>query len=252
MKQAVITPRAAGLAAANAKVSRALPTCQPSAKKSLACRASPESKTEVVFEPFQAVKGELTTVENLDNSTQSFARLDYHPECEAAINEQINIEYNISYVYHALHAFFDRDNVGLPGLAKYFKDGSDEERDHAQLLISFQNIRGGRVKLSGIVSPEMEYNHPDKGDALHAMELALSLEKLNFSKLRLLHDIACKHNDAHMADFIEGELLQDQARAVKENAVYVAMLRRLGKGHGTWHFDRYIREDATPVPALPA
>ena len=31
-----------------------------------------------------------------------------------------------------------RDNVGLPGLAKYFKDGSDEERDHAQLLISFQ------------------------------------------------------------------------------------------------------------------
>jgi len=39
-----------------------------------------------------------------------------------------------------------------------------------------QNIRGGRVKLSGIVSPEMEYNHPEKGDALHAMELALSLE----------------------------------------------------------------------------
>jgi len=31
-----------------------------------------------------------------------------------------------------------RDNVGLPGLAKYFKDGSDEERDHAQLLVTFQ------------------------------------------------------------------------------------------------------------------
>jgi len=54
------------------------------------------------------VKGELTTVENLDNTHQSFARLDYHEECEAAVNEQINIEYNISYVYHALHAFFDR------------------------------------------------------------------------------------------------------------------------------------------------
>ena len=26
----------------------------------------------------------------------------------------------------------------MPGLAKYFKDGSDEERDHAQLLITFQ------------------------------------------------------------------------------------------------------------------
>ena len=39
-----------------------------------------------------------------------------------------------------------------------------------------QNVRGGRVKLGGIVAPEMEYNHPDKGDALYAMELALSLE----------------------------------------------------------------------------
>ena len=54
------------------------------------------------------VKGELTTVEKVDSATQSFARLDYHEECEAAVNEQINIEYNISYVYHALHAFFDR------------------------------------------------------------------------------------------------------------------------------------------------
>jgi ferritin heavy chain len=245
----VITHQA-GLPAASLPARITVPTPR-TVQKRLVCRAAnPEGKTEVVFEPFQAVKGELTTVENLDNTHQSFARLDYHEECEAAVNEQINIEYNISYVYHALHAFFDRDNVGLPGLAKYFKDGSDEERDHAQLLVTFQNIRGGRVKLSGIVSPEMEYNHPEKGDALHAMELALSLEKLNFSKLRLLHDIACKHNDAHMADFIEGELLQDQARAVKENAVYVSMLRRLGKGHGTWHFDRYIRGDATPVPAL--
>ena len=41
---------------------------------------------------------------------------------------------------------------------------------------NLQNIRGGRVKLTGIVSPEMEFNHPEKGDALHAMELALSLE----------------------------------------------------------------------------
>jgi ferritin heavy chain len=43
-----------------------------------------------------------------------------------------------------------------------------------------------------------------KGDALYMMELVLSLEKLNFHKLRLLHDIACKHDDAEMADFIGG------------------------------------------------
>ena len=42
------------------------------------------------------VKGELSNVSSADTASQSLARLDYHPECEAAVNEQINIEYNIS------------------------------------------------------------------------------------------------------------------------------------------------------------
>ncbi len=53
------------------------------------------------------VKGELTAVSNFNNA-ESFARLDYHQECEAGVNEQINIELNIAYVYHSLFAYFDR------------------------------------------------------------------------------------------------------------------------------------------------
>lgn len=34
------------------------------------------------------------------------------------------------------------------------------------------------------------------------MELALSLEKLNFQKLRALHAVASKHEDASMSDFV--------------------------------------------------
>ena len=34
------------------------------------------------------------------------------------------------------------------------------------------------------------------------MELALSLEKLNFSKLRALHEVAEKHGDSQMCDFV--------------------------------------------------
>ena len=34
------------------------------------------------------------------------------------------------------------------------------------------------------------------------MELALSLEKLNFQKLRELHAVAAKHEDPSMTDFI--------------------------------------------------
>lgn len=31
-----------------------------------------------------------------------------------------SVEYNVSYVYHALYAYFDRDNVALKGLARLF------------------------------------------------------------------------------------------------------------------------------------
>jgi hypothetical protein len=35
------------------------------------------------------VQGELAVVAKTDDQCQSFARVNYHPECEAAINEQI-------------------------------------------------------------------------------------------------------------------------------------------------------------------
>ena len=41
-----------------------------------------------------------------------------------------------------------------------------------------------------------------QGDALYSMELALSLEKLNFIKLRELHRVAANAEDAQLADYI--------------------------------------------------
>ena len=56
----------------------------------------------------------------------------------------------MSYVYHALYSYFARDNVALPGFAAFFKAASAEEREHAELLMDYQNMRGGRVKLASI------------------------------------------------------------------------------------------------------
>jgi ferritin heavy chain len=193
----------------------------------------------VVFEPFSAVESELATTQKA-SSNASYGRTDFHPECEAAINEQINIEYNVSYVYHAMYTYFARDNVGLPGIAEFFKKESAEERHHAELLMEYQIKRGGAVKLETIMPPHTEFDHPDKGDALYAFELSLSLEKLNFQKLRGLHEVAEKHGDSQMCDFIEGSLLADQADSVYEVAEKVAQLRRVGKGLGVYVFDQEL------------
>ncbi|KAG4201873.1 hypothetical protein ERO13_A05G304500v2 [Gossypium hirsutum] len=161
-------------------------------------------------------------------------------DCEASINEQINVEYSVSYVYHAMFAYFDRDNVALKGLAKFFKESSLEEREHAEKFMEYQNKRGGKVKLQSIVMPLSEFDHAEKGDALYAMELALSLEKLTSEKLFNLRNVAVRNHAVQLTDFIEGEFLAEQVEAIKKISEYVAQLRRVGKGHGVWHFDQML------------
>ena len=208
------------------------------------CRAAGKGKevlSGVVFQPFEELKGELSLVPQAKD--QSLARQKFVDECEAAISEQINVEFNASYAYHSLFAYFDRDNVALKGFAKFFKESSDEERDHAEKLIKYQNMRGGRVRLQSIVTPLTEFDHPEKGDALYAMELALALEKLVNEKLHNLHSVASRCNDPQLTDFVESEFLEEQVEAIKKISEYVAQLRRVGKGHGVWHFDQKLLEE---------
>jgi ferritin heavy chain len=103
--------------------------------------------------------------------------------------------------------------------------------------MDYQCLRGGRVALRPLAAPLAEFGHGEKGDALYAFELALSLEKLNFQKLRALHEVAERHGDSQMCDFVEGALLADQAASVKEVAEKVAQLRRVGQGLGVFQFD---------------
>ncbi|GAA0148397.1 storage protein [Lithospermum erythrorhizon] len=209
-------------------------------------KASNEAKNravlDVVFKPFEEVKKELLLVPS--GHDVSLARHKYSHHCEAAINDQINVEYNVSYVYHAMYAYFDRDNVALKGLTKFFKEASIEEREHAEKFMEYQNKRGGKVKLQFMMMPLADYDHLEKGDALYAMELALSLEKLTNEKLLNLHNIADQNNDVQLTDFIESDFLVEQVESIKKISEFVAQLRRVGKGHGVWHFDQMLLNDA--------
>jgi len=220
---------------------------QPSEKQLVvpqmkALNKSDNAITGITLEPFDGVSqasGEFAVIQKAQPS-ESFARKLYADECEAAMNKQINVEYSISYLYHSMYAFFDRDNVGLPGFAEYFKEESVEERSHAEKLIEYQNKRGGRVVLGSLMSPITEFDEAEKGEALYSMELSLALEKLNYENLVELHGVADAAGDPALTDFIEGELLEEQVDAVNKVAKMVSQLRRIGKGHAVWDFDRAL------------
>merc|ERR1712111_228042 len=72
-------------------------------------------------------------------------RQNYHEDCEALINKQINMEFYASYVYLSMSSYFNRDDQALHGFADHFKKESNEERAHGMKLMEYQTKRGGRA-----------------------------------------------------------------------------------------------------------
>lgn len=164
----------------------------------------------------------------------SRVRQNFSAVCEEGINKQINLELYASYVYMSMAYYFDRDDIALNGFHKFFNKMSDEEREHAQKLMHYQNMRGGRVLLGDIKKPVVD----EWGTALNAIESALQLEKTVNQSLLDLHKLANEANDPNMCDFIENTYLQEQVESIKELSGFVANLKRVGPGLGEYMFDK--------------
>jgi len=167
-------------------------------------------------------------------SRETQPRQNYHAESEAGINKQINLELYASYVYQSMAFYFDRDDVALANFSKFFSKSSEEEREHAEKLMKYQNRRGGRIVLQTIQKPERD----EWGTGLEAMQAALALEKSVNQSLLDLHKLADGHGDAQMCDFIESEYLQEQVEAIKELSDRVTNLKRVGAGLGEFMYDK--------------
>jgi len=164
----------------------------------------------------------------------SQCRQNFHQESEAGINRQINMELYASYSYQSMALYFDRDDVALPGFSKFFSHQSEEEREHAEKLMKYQNKRGGRIVLQDVKKPERD----EWGTGLDAMQVALNLEKSVNQSLLDLHKVASSHDDAQMCDFIETEYLEEQVKSIKEISDHVTNLKRVGSGLGEYMYDK--------------
>merc|ERR1711876_75143 len=161
-------------------------------------------------------------------------RQNYHEDCEALINKQINMEFYASYVYLSMSSYFNRDDQALHGFAAHFKTESGEERAHGMKLMEYQTKRGGRVVFQDIAKPTtMEWGTP-----LEAMEAALELEKTVNQSLLDMHKAA--DGDAHLCDFLEANFLDEQVDAIKEISTWVTKLKRAGPGLGFHLIDKDI------------
>ncbi|RNA21358.1 ferritin [Brachionus plicatilis] len=164
-------------------------------------------------------------------------RQNFHAECEQALNEQVNLELTASYIYQSMSFYFNRDDVALPGFHKFYKENSDEEREHAEKFMKYVNKRGGRIILKDVKSPEKT----EWKNGLESLEAALELEKRVNDSLLKLHSLASQHTDPHLSDFLEEEFLDEQVESIKKLGDLITKLKRAGpEGLGEFLFDKEL------------
>ena len=165
-------------------------------------------------------------------------RQNWSLQCEQALNAQINREYCASLSYHMLSTYFDRDDVGLNNLRDYFAKASLEEREHADKLMSYQNMRGGVVCLDVVAAKPFQVSAEERNTDIHsAFVFALDLEKTINEYLLELHKVADENNDAQFADYLEGEFLKEQVTAISELSKIISVLNRFnGDQHAIWNY----------------
>ncbi|XP_021483999.1 ferritin, mitochondrial [Meriones unguiculatus] len=173
-----------------------------------------------------------------DSNGPARVRQNFHPDAEAAINRQINMELYASYVYLSMAYYFSRDDVALYNFSKYFLHQSLEEREHAEKLMRLQNQRGGQICLQDIKKPDKD----DWESGLRAMECALLLEKNVNQSLLDLHTLASEKGDPHLCDFLETHYLNEQVKSIKELGDHVHNLVTMGApaaGLAEYLFDKH-------------
>jgi ferritin heavy chain len=172
----------------------------------------------------------------------------WHKECENIVNKQIGVEYWASYQYHLMWSYFDRSDVALKNIADFFKKSSLEERDHAHKFMEYQNLRGGEVKLDGVLEGSLDYINKDPkktaSNVIESFKKALEMEQIVYKNLLGLHRVGDRCGDPQFTDFLEGEYLEEQVSAINEITKYIAQLEIIGdNSHGVWHFNKELNNN---------
>ncbi|KAI8140003.1 ferritin-like superfamily [Fennellomyces sp. T-0311] len=166
----------------------------------------------------------------------SIAKQNFSAESEDALNQQIQIDQIAQQQYLSTAAYFDRDDVALPGLVKHFLEEAEHEGERAQLLIDYQQTRGGIAVIKDVPQPASTY-----ASARDAVEASLLLEKDVNKSLLNLTTIAANTQDPEFKHFIKSKNLRQRVENIAKVAKGITQLERThGEGLGLYMYDQAI------------
>jgi ferritin len=107
---------------------------------------------------------------------------------EAAMNDQLQKEFQSAYVYLGMSAW--AESQSLPGTASWLRRQFDEEQAHALRFYNFIIDRGGKVVLKQLDAPPVDYKSP-----LDVFQTALDHERSVTQAINELYDLVANERD---------------------------------------------------------
>lgn len=160
-------------------------------------------------------------------------------ECRVALQNQVHQEMHASLVYQQMAAHFENNKIARKGFAKFFMHNSDEEREHAQKIVHYINMRGATVAALNVEMPK----YTQWTSAKSALEAALELEYEVNNHLHSLHkkaDHDCR--DPQLMDFIEGTFLNEQVESIDHIQRLITQLNGMDQGMGEYWVNKDLLE----------
>jgi ferritin len=115
---------------------------------------------------------------------------------EAALNKQLNAEYYSAYLYLSMSAYCS--DIDLPGFAHWMRMQFEEEMIHALKFYDFIDARDGRVKLTEIKAPPVEWKSP-----LAVFEETYKHEQSVSKMINDLVDLSTEESDHATYNFLQ-------------------------------------------------
>ncbi|MCE5267428.1 MAG: ferritin [Planctomycetaceae bacterium] len=155
------------------------------------------------------------------------------PRLQDALNKQINAELSSSYLYLAMAAWFEAED--LKGMAHWMRVQAKEENGHAERIFDFINDCNGRVSLTAIEAPKAEWKSP-----WEAFEEAYGHEQKISAMINELMNLAGAEKSGATHDFLEW-FVREQVEEESQVQLIVSKLKLVGdNGVGVYLVDQEL------------
>lgn len=135
------------------------------------------------------------------------------------LNEQMVAELYSAYLYLGMAAYFE--SVSMPGMANWMRAQFAEEQEHGFKFFDYVKDQGGRVRLTAIEAPPMEWASP-----LAAFEAAYQHEQKVTGLINGLVRLAEGEGDSATRDFLQWFVKEQEEEEESVDAI-VQKLRKV-------------------------